>query len=126
MNHLRIRRSGVRISPGALDTSPATAGDVLVLAAKRPPAQARIGGVAGATLDDRRLIGLFLVDPVWQNATNVGAGGVRRLAGRLGHERRAFAPDRNIALAMVDISLDTGHAVLPFIASPQEKTKYLR
>ena len=34
--------------------------------------------------------------------------------------------DRNIALAMVDISLDTGHAVLPFIASPQEKTKYLR
>jgi len=37
MNHLRIRRSGVRISPGALDRSLASAGDLLVLAANRIP-----------------------------------------------------------------------------------------
>ena len=35
MNHLRIRRSGVRISPGALDRSLASAGDLLVLATNR-------------------------------------------------------------------------------------------
>jgi len=36
MNHLRIRRSGVRISPGALDMSLAIAGDMLVLLTSQP------------------------------------------------------------------------------------------
>ena len=56
MNHLRIRRSGVRISPGALDRSLASAGDLLVLATKRMLSSGETGSLCRCGLRSESMV----------------------------------------------------------------------